>query len=317
LTAVRRLLGAVAFCLGILLIIGAALIKWVAAPALVKAPLDINSVTVSEGNAQVFVVASQSVMPVHVIATRTVRGDQGAGTSNVAVYDETLCLRTSTSGPADAQGCVISTDPGFIQKTTDRIAFNRKTGLAVPDGQYHASVNGDPTIIHDGLGYTFPIGTKQRSYPFFDTVLGRAFPMTFEASEKVNGLTSYRFVQTIPDSAIKINGVLPGTYSNVRTVWVEPKTGVIVKGSEQIAQKFSDGGIAFTGTLVFNDATVRSQVAYAKDKAGQIDLIRMWVPLGSVLLGVILLIVGVLLMLGRRSARPAAPVDGQVVSSQM
>jgi Porin PorA len=312
----RRLLGAVAICLGVLLVIGAALIKWVAAPALVKAPLDVNSVTVSEGNAQVFVVASQSVMPVHVIATRTVRGDQSAGTSSVAVYDETLCLRTSTSGTPDQQGCVIATDPGFIQKTTDRIAFDRKTGLAVPGSRYNAAVNGDPTIIHEGLGYTFPIGTKQRSYPFFDTVLGKAFPMTYHATEKINGLSTYRFSQTIPDSAIKINGILPGTYSNVRTVWVEPKTGVIVKGSEQIAQKFSDGGVAFTGTLVFNDATVRSQASYAKNKAGQIDLIRIWVPLGSVLLGVILMIAGVLLMLGRRKRRPAAPVDGQVVSSQ-
>ena len=47
--------------------------------------------------------------------------------SSVAVYDEVLCLRSATTSQAtpDGQGCVPSTDPGFIQRTVDRIAFDR------------------------------------------------------------------------------------------------------------------------------------------------------------------------------------------------
>ncbi len=311
----RRVLGVVALALGVLLIVGAALVKWVAAPALIKIPLDVDSVTVSEGGAQVFVLSQQTVASVPVVATRAVRGDKAAGTSSVAVWNETLCLRSSTSGAPDRDGCVSATDPGFLQKTTDRVAFDRKSALPVNEARFKATVNGVP-VVHDGLGYTFPLGTKKQTYPFFDTVLNKSFPMTFVDTEKVNGLSVYKFAQTVPESDIKINSILPGRYSNVRTVWVEPTTGVIVKGSEQIVQKFAaTGGTAFNGTIVFNDATVKQQVKYAKDHITQINVVRTWAPLALLVLGVLLVVAGVLLVLRRRPAVERVR-DDQVVSSQ-
>jgi Porin PorA len=311
----RRVFGITALALGIVLIAGAPVMKWVAAPVLIKAPLDVDSITVSEGGSQVFVLTSQSVANVHVIATRAVRGDKAAGTSSVAVYDESLCLRTSTSGAPDRDGCVAASDPGFVQKTTDRIAFDRKSGLAVNDARFHTHVNGDASIQHDGLGYTFPVGTGKQTYPFFDTVLGKAFPMNFQATDKVNGLSVYRFSQTVPESDIKINGILPGTYSNVRTVWVEPATGVIVKGSEQLTQKFAAGPTAFAGTIVFNGPTVQERVKYAKDHLAQIRVVRSWAPLGLLVLGVLMVVVGVLLV--RRRPPVALRRDDQLASSQI
>ncbi len=141
----------------------------------------------------------------------------------------------------------------------------------MPNGQkFGAAVNGDASIQHVGLSYTFPIDTEKKSYPFFDTVVGKAYPMNYRGTEKLNGLDVYRFEQTVPESDIKIQDLLPGKYSNVRVVWVEPTTGVIIKGSEQIKETFATGGqTAFSGTLVFNDASVKSQADYAKNQLAE------------------------------------------------
>jgi Porin PorA len=313
----RRVLGGVLLGLGVLLVVGAALVKWVAAPALVKIPDDVNLTTVAQGSSQVFVLQAQAVHTVPVIATRIVRSDAKAGTSSVGVFDETLCLRNGAGitqpGP---DGCVPNTDPAFVQRTTDRVAFDRKTALAVPNGQqYGAAVNGDPSIRHVGLSYTFPIDTEKKSYPFFDTVVGKAYPMNYRGTEKLNGLDVYRFEQAVPDSDIKIQDLLPGKYSNVRVVWVEPTTGVIVKGSEQIKETFAAGGqTAFSGTLVFNDASVKSQADYAKKQLSKVHLIRIWIPLTLAVLGVVLIVVGLLLLLRRR--RSPVVDEAPQVSSQ-
>ncbi len=312
----RRVLGGVLLGLGVLLVVGAALVKWVAAPALVKIPDDVNLTTVAQGSSQVFVLQAQAVQTVPVIATRIVRSDAKAGTSSVGVFDETLCLRngagTTRPGP---DGCVPDTDPGFVQRTTDRVAFDRKTALAVPNGQkYGAAVNGEPGIRHVGLSYTFPIDTDKVSYPFFDTVVGKAYPINYRGTEKLNGLDVYRFEQTVPESDIKIQDLLPGTYSNLRVVWVEPTTGVIIKGSEQIKETFASGGqTAFSGTLVFNDASVKSQADYAKKQLSKVHLIRIWIPLTLAALGVVLILVGLLLLL-RRRRRPLVDAATQVSS---
>jgi hypothetical protein len=303
---VRRIIAIVLLVLGIVLVIAAPVIKFVAAPALVKAPLSVNLTTVATGDSQVFLLSKQAVQTVPVLATRTVTGDKAAGTSSVAVYDEVLCLRTPTGAKAtpDAFGCLPSTDPGFIQRTVDRIAFDRKTGLAVTDsGSYRTAVDGNAKIAHSGLGYTFPIDTGKRTYPFFDTVAGKAFDMQYVSTQKIEGLTVYEFRQTVPATPIKINGLLPGTYTDVRTVWVEPTTGIIIKGSEDISQVFTSGGMtAFKGTLTFNDASVTSQAKFTKDQLAQVDAIRTYLPVGALVLGLVLMIIG-WFMLHRRQSR--------------
>ncbi len=83
----RRVLGSVLLGLGVLLLVGAALVKWVAAPALVKIPQDVDLTTVAEGSSQVFVLQQQAVQTVPVLATRIVRSDAKAGTGSVGVFD--------------------------------------------------------------------------------------------------------------------------------------------------------------------------------------------------------------------------------------
>lgn len=291
---------------GVVLVVAGALVKWVGAPALVKAPLDISSTTVAEGPGKVFLLAQQQLRDVPVVATRVVSGDKKAGNGSVAVYDETLCLVVRGTR-ADDHGCAVSTDPGFIQKTADRIAFDRVKGTAVPGTKYHAAVNGDSSIKHEGLGYTFPIGTEKKSYPFFDTIAGKAFPARFVGTDTLEGLDVYRFEQQVPTTDIKIQGLLPGSYEGGTTFWVEPTTGVIVKGSQRIVEKFaSNGATVFDGTLTFTDKTVKKQADFANSQLTKIGLIRNWIPLALGVIGLALIGWAVLVLARRRRDAPAA-----------
>lgn len=299
--------------IGVVLIAAGAATKWVAAPALVKIPLTVNLTTVADGSSQVYILAKQAVATVPVVATRTVQGDKGAGTGSVAVYDETLCL-VAQGTKVDSQGCAASTDPGYIDKTTDRVAFNRKTGLAVAGTKYGAAVNGDAAITHSGLDYTFPIDTKKKTYPLFDAIAGKSFPAVYQGTQTIDGLTAYRFVQSVPASPVTIDNLLPGVYSGGTTVWVEPTTGVILKGAQQIIQTFASGGsTVFDGTLTFTSASVSSQAKFAKSQLAKVRLVRLWLPLG---LGVAGLLLVVLALFGGRRRPDAGAPHGRVPQRQ-
>jgi hypothetical protein len=300
---------------GVVLVLAGGLVKWVAAPALVKVPLGVNTTTVAEGNIALFVPALQTVKQVHIVATRTLRGDKSAGTGSTAVYDETLCL-VAQGAATDALGCAPATDPGFVEKSTDRIAFNRKTALPVSDGaRFKANVDGNAATVHQGLDYTFPIDTKKKSYPFFNTVIGKAYPIDYKGSEKLRGLTVYRFQQALPVTPITIQKALPGTYVDITTVWVEPTTGVIVKGEDKITEKIAANGLAvFDGTLTFNDKTVGEQVAYAKSQLNKVRVVRWWVPLAALVVGLLLVAGG--LMIGRRRIGPTVASSDEAIQSE-
>lgn len=289
---------------GVVLVAAGAVIRWVVAPALVKAPLDITSTTVAEGQSKVFVLTAQQVKDVDVVATRVVTGDKSAGNSTVAVYDETLCL-VAKGTPTDKSGCATPDKSGYIEKTTDRVAFDRVKATAVPGATYKANVDGDAKVRHVGLDYTFPIDTQKKTYQLFDTTALRAFPATYATTETIHGLSVYKFVSTVPATDIEIQGLLPGVYNGSTTVWVEPTTGVIVKGSQQIVQKFkSNNQIVFDGTLTFTPDTVRQQADFARDQLTKINVIRIYLPLAVGLIGIVLLVVA-----GFRARPRPAPVE--------
>jgi hypothetical protein len=310
--------------LGVFLVVFAGVVKFAVAGASVKAPLSIPEkyikVIASGTDFSYFDASVGKNVSINVWITRTIIGDVAAGNSKVAVYDESLCLTRDTDG--SHPGCVDKSDAQkrLITNSTDRVAFDRKTGMAVNDPKYHANVDGNTTVEHQGLGYKFPIDTKKKSYLYFDTVVGKAFPMVYVDQEKLEGLTVYKFVQTMVDQPVYTNNTFPSTYTNTRTVWVEPITGAILKGQEQIKQVLTGresldpnsavtepglaGIVALQGTLAFTPDTVRLQAQLAKDNLPKIHLVRLWLPLISLILG--LLAIAAVLLFRRRSGASGA-----------
>lgn len=318
----KRAASYLALGLGVFLLIFGIAVKFFVAPAAVKAPLQIplkyRTIIATGQNFEFLNAATLQEDTISVYITRHLQGDVSAGDSKVAVYDESLCL---TRDDGSHPGCVDKSDPRLITNSTDRIAFDRVSGYAVNNPKYKANVDGDTSIQHVGLGYKFPIDTNKHTYQYFDTVVGKPFPMNYVDTEKLKGLTVYKFVQQINNQPVLTNRVLPSTYTNTRTVWVEPTTGAIIKGSEDLTQTLTgratldpnsalqdpslEGKVALKGLLVFDDNTVSLQAQLAKDNLPKIQLVRIILPLIGVILGLILLVIGVLMLRRGGGSRPA------------
>ncbi|TCO51674.1 DUF3068 family protein [Kribbella antiqua] len=173
---------------------------------------------------------------------------------------------------------------------------------------------------HEGLVLKFPFGTEKKTYDFWDTTLRKAFPIQFKEEATLQGLKVYVFEQEVPKQDVPLAKplIVPGsvinepgrdsvevqrTYKNTRTLWVEPVTGAIIKGKEQqLATIAYDGEDKLTATQVtieYDDATVTKNVKGAtvngvaeggyQSKAAQLNLIGFWIPLVSLILGLLLL----------------------------
>jgi hypothetical protein len=304
----RRVVGAVVLALGTFMVVAAILLPTYVASNLVTTPLNQYTVSVATSDdATVFDVDSLSVQQhVPVEATRTVRADVGASTDDVVVFDEFLVLENTTN---DKQ----------ITFSSDRVGLDRRSAKAVQG--FGASVDDEPTN-HVGLEYKWPFDAEKQSYQYFDTTTKKAYNARYVDSENVNGLEAYKYQMEIPATKIgelDVPGNLVGSsapdvkadryYSNTRTVWVEPKTGVILKGQENQKQTLRDAAgtdkvTLFAGTLTFDQQTIDEAVSQAKDSINKINLVKTVLPLVVGIVGVILIIVGLFLALRRGGAAP-------------
>jgi len=295
---VGRRLGYVLAFIGLFLLFFGLLERFYAYPRLKKAPLDQESAPVAVGTGTYFNRSPQKLRELQgaqLKNVRTVKGDPRAGTQEVAIWDSF----TSTVDMADG---------GVITAAQERIALDRVTGQSVN------CCGENPR--HQGLTLKFPFDTKKQTYQFWDGPAGRALPAVYTREETIQGVKVYRFEQRIDRLTLgtqEIPGSLAGdpgvasvqtniVYSNVKTVWVEPATGIIVKGQQDISQVLeptTGGGKVLTlldGVLTYDDATVRANAADAADAAGRLRLLSTILPIGALVVGLVLLAVGLLLL---------------------
>jgi len=291
------LLGIGAFC-----VVAAVAVRLVLAPQLIVLPLDQDGSSVATGTATVFYpgdLTQRSNVPVR--AGRDVIGDAkapGAG-PDVAVWTMSLKL----TDPAGA----------LIAVTEDRVCLNRHNAEAV--NCVSERLDGDNRVRHSGLSYTFPFGVEQRDYDMYDTTAKKTFPARFSGVEQIQGTEVYKFVQTVPDTVteqMEVPAPLVGGpqgsdamadrhYSNTRTIWVEPTSGVIINGQEQVLQYFQgqDGTRGVTlldGLVAFDKDTVAAGLDRAREAKDQIKTLTLYLPIGLGVVGVLALVGGALLV---------------------
>ena len=224
-------------------------------------------------------------------------------------------------------GEAVRWNPSGDDNSGEYIATTLEKADRLKPGQNSALFKG-----HEGLVLKFPFGTEKKTYAFWDTTLRKAFPIGFKEETTLDGLKVYVFEQEIPKQEVPqakplvVPGSLVGdsgkdsaevqrTYKNTRTLWVEPVTGAIIKGKEQqLATIAYDGQDKLTATQVtiqYDDATVAKNVKGATEngvaeggyqtKAAQLHLIGFWVPLLSLILGLLLLALVGVFQLRRRA----------------
>lgn len=311
----RRWLGPLLLGLGVFLLVTAGMLRFFVADRLIVTPIDQYAQTVAVGPGSYFDSGALRQQSGDLVARRTLRADVPASNEDTAVWDVSVALQTG--------------DGVFVRAYVDRVAADRKSGEAV--ACCGEAVDSQPTR-HSGVSYKFPFGVEKRDYQVWDVNSRQSVPAKFVAEEKVQGLTTYKFQQLVPAQELRRQEVpatlvgetgttfdAPVWYSNARTLWVEPRTGIIVKGSEQnnTTLRNSRGEDKVTVVqfdLTFDDATQRSQADLAEDGISSIRLVTLWGPLGAALLGLILLAAGGLIMRGNDSrGTPAAETDDEPV----
>ena len=302
----RRVAGLVLSALGTFLIVLALLIRFVVASEAVKFPLNENTVTtLLAHNASYF--SPAKVAEVHgalLQTTLTVQGDNAAGNSGTAVWNEFSYVYDKTNDLT-------------VSYSTQRLAFDRKTGLL--ENCCGAAIGTNTTVHMSGQGYLWPFNTQKKTYEVFNTTTMKAEPSAYSGTATVDGEATYKFVEndapaqigtlTVPGDLVgqpqNASVTLPEYYADITTEYVDPITGAPVEGlsNQHLYLQNSSGGVALNlvkASFATTPATVASIVHTAKTDDNEIDILSFIVPVITGIVGVILLIIGLLLTLTSR-----------------
>jgi Porin PorA len=302
-----RRVGFVLVFVGLFLLFFGLFERFYAYPRLKKAPLDQYSSPVATGTGTYFNRSPDKLTAVEgaqLKNVRIVRGDVAAGTDEVAVWDS-------------FNSTVDTADQGVITATQERIALDRVTAQSVQ------CCGENPR--HQGLTLKFPFDTQKTTYQFWDGPAQRALPAAFTRTETLNGVDVYRFEQRIGPLDVgdqELPGTLAGDpdtasvptdiiYSNLKTLWVEPATGIIVKAQQDATQVLQTRGgeqvlTLIDAVLTYDQATVEKNASDAASGANRLQLLGTILPLAALLLGLIAVAAGLVLLRppeGRRVAR--------------
>jgi hypothetical protein len=238
-----------------------------------------------------------------------VRTDSKDSDSKNTTVVEALCVVIVKGNTPD---CLRSPDPRLLSVTTDRVTGDRRTGESVHVAKYGEYVNSDTTVRHKGLTYKWPIDTEKKTYQFYMPDLLKAFPAKYEGTDRIAGLTTYKFVAYSGVQPYKVLGLVDGTYEDTTIAWVEPKTGAVIYGEEHQIQRTNEplnatdpaSTLALDATFKFDKESVDFQADYSKDAIKKLDAAGIW---GPIILGIVALaaFVGAFFLLRRRS--PAGP----------
>lgn len=303
----RRVLGAIFIGLGGFLLVVAALSRFYLPGQVVKFPLNEYSITHLSGtNVSYFSKALvKEVTGASVEASSTTQGDVKSGSSSTAVWTNNLGITDVTSGTGQ--------QPFSYGGSPERLAFNRRTGQLV--NCCAASIAKKPEKF-SGLGYVWPIGVQKQTYQVYDDTLLKPVPAVYVGTVKVDGFTTYEFIenidqqqfgtQSVPGSLVQMPGQAQVTlpeYLTARNVYyVDPATGAPIKISEDQTQSLVDpqtGGTALTlfkGTLTSTPQSVSQAIANARPLDNKILWVEDLLPLLGLIVGVLLLIAGLLLL---------------------
>lgn len=307
---------------GAFLAASSATVAFYMAPHLVKTPLDVDSSTVATGTATLLdtealvngVSKVDRDVPIRVLQQVTV--EEPSDSTKITMQSAVLLQRGDRPG-----------ERGTVNATIDRFTADRRTAMPMDDpiGSIQKYVDHpSDEVTHDGLSLKFPFDVQQKSYPYFDTTARCSQAIDFDGATTLNGLDVYRFVQhiapldtggklSLPASYWGMDGdeeiLMHRFYSARRELLVEPTTGAIVFGQQDVKQYYGRTSDDPTPVTIIemspqlDDVTVDEQVRRAAKSKRLIDWVEVYGPLSAGGLGLLILMSGAVVIV-RRSRMP-------------
>ncbi|MEO6471297.1 MAG: DUF3068 domain-containing protein [Aeromicrobium sp.] len=308
--------GTVALFFGAFLLALAALSKFYMYDQVAVVPLNTQSTTIAAtapGDNAEYLDAAAGLKTVRgpLKSTQLVAGDVKLSEQvskdlgrDVTVWNDYNCT--------DAPGFDCSSGETPLSATNDRVAFDVRTGEAVPWKGTRAEADGKVTSPagYEGLFFKFPFDTQKKTYKWWDSTLEKATPAKYVGTGKVKGLEVYKFVQTIAPiktGTIDVPGSLVGSdeatvtadriYSDVRSFSVEPVTGAVLSAVDAQDSYLEVNGqreaTLTKASLALTDATTQKLVDDYGSKVPLLKAVKTWIPIGGTVLGLLLLIFGI------------------------
>ena len=274
----RRIVGSIALALGVLLLGMGIAAKPVLYDRLATVKLDQRSTSESVGENMTSLYAHEEngsavfekLEGVSLKSVRQVIGIPGKVTE--AKKQETDAFwQTTVQSQANINGTWTN-----LSFSNEGVSFDRKTAEATNCcGDFKSSGSlEDPDatapIEHEGLFFKFPFDVQKKTYQWWDGDLGAAQDMEYVREEQLEGVNTYVFRQSTPKTEVTSRDVPKALfgdsasgnvsarvmYGNVRTLWIEPNTGVLIKGQEEL-----DKSLQAEGTTRCSQPGARSATA--------------------------------------------------------
>ncbi len=325
-------LGAVLIGLGALVLVSALLMKFYAYDRLAVAPMNQKSVSYSEAKgATIFSIAEQQEVTKDLLTTVNVVGDVEASKKASDEAGKQIDVWEKVTYTDEPTFDINSGEPP-LSGSHVRIAFDANTGAAVDCCETYAAnssdlesgeENRDYDVSFEGQLVKFPFNAQKKAYDYFDSTLNKSIAMDYKASETLEGLNTYKYEAVIPPTEYatltapaSFFGIdeegdvdLTRVYSNTRTLWIEPETGVIMKSREDVdTYAIYEGDRVATLTQAlseFPESQIKANVEDYRAKAVLLKAARTWFPWVGGIVGLLALLAGVFLTLRGREENAA------------
>ncbi|GGU12873.1 hypothetical protein GCM10007979_08810 [Nocardioides albus] len=274
-------------------------------------PLNVNTTTVLEGTASGALAKSDD--PVKVKYTRTTEAAPKDSTDDVVVFVEAGCIMIQEGDTPDCARAEV--DPRVVTTTERAYAMDRKTSEVVEDqAKYVGEDKAVPNMT--GLAGKFPFNTERHDYEYWDDTLGKTVIATYVDDVDVEGVKTYQFEVSASaedeslspgDDGVKdTEDDVRGSYEATQTIYVEPTTGSYIDQSATQKMVTSTGLELIDAEMSYTDETVANNAEDAKANISKLDLIGTWIPVGGVVAGLLLLLIGLWLVLRGRKPNGGA-----------
>jgi hypothetical protein len=277
---------------GFLLGVGVLATVW--APGVVKkTPLDVDQTTHLSGTVQKLDTKTGAFDEQPVKVQSISKTDANASDDDTVVWVQTACVVIDVD---DAPDCVDGDDPRLVTASTDVFATDRVSAEAVPDFEGLP----DDAVPHEGLVNKWPFDAEKRDYPYWEDTLGSAADAVYDRTEDVAGVETYVYTVTTTEAPIEIAEGVPGTYTDVKEIYVEPKTGAIQLQTDNQQRFLEDGTQVLDLNIRFTDEQVDAFADDAKSNMQMLEMMTTGMPIVGFVGGALCLLAGLALLLTAR-----------------
>jgi hypothetical protein len=301
----RKVLGWLLLFVGAFLVM-VAILGWTWLPgAAERTPLNVDTYTYLTGEADKLNPTTGELEHVNVKYQSHTAVDPDKSDGDVVAFVNTKCVNIDLNDPPD---CLEKDDERLITNSIDTFATDRHTALAVSDAKYLA----EGAVPHEGLVNKWPFNAEKKDYPYWNGTLGTAVTAEYVGTKDYDGLETYEYHSSVPETAAEVLEGTQGLYSTEESIWIDPRTGTIIDQEGGQVLKLEDGSTILDINVAYTDDTVQTNVDDTKASVKQLNLLLNVVPPIALVVGLLALAGGVFLIIrGRRENSPPADSEAE------